>query len=131
MTGLQRHRLRRFLRSSLWITPVACLTAALVTAPLIRRLDAATGWMIFGFGPDGARALLAALVSATFTCIVFVFTILLLVVQIASAQLTPRIIAGALANRVTQVCLGVFTFTSASTCGRCACSPWSVTGPPR
>jgi len=111
VTWLQRHRLRRFLRSSLWITPVACLTAALVTAPLIRRLDAATGWMVFGFGPDGARALLAALVSATFTCIVFVFTILLLVVQIASAQLTPRIIAGALANRVTQVCLGVFAFT--------------------
>jgi uncharacterized membrane protein len=42
---------------------------------------------------------------------VFVFTILLVAVQIASAQLTPRIIARAFDNRATRTCLGLFAFT--------------------
>ena len=111
LTWLQRHRLRRLLRASLWITPAACMAAALAVAPLIRRLDEATRWSLFGFGPAGARALTAAFVSTTFTCIVFVFTILLVAVQIASAQLTPRIIARAFANNATRAAVGLFAFT--------------------
>src|SRR4051812_47694191 len=111
MTWLQRHRVRRFLASSLWLTPSACMAAALIVAPIVHRVDAAAQWTGFGFGPDGARALVAALVGAAFTCIVFVFTVLLVAVQIASTQLTPRIIAGALRNRATRACLGLFAFT--------------------
>ena len=111
MTWLQRHRLRRLLHASLWITPAACMAGALVMAPLIRRLDEATRWSLFGFGPAGARALTAAFATTTFTCIVFVFTILLVVVQIASAQLTPRIIAPAFANGATRTSVGLFAFT--------------------
>ena len=111
LTWLQRHRLRRLLGASLWITPAACMAAALAVAPLIRRLDEATRWSLFGFGPAGARALTAAFVSTTFTCIVFVFTILLVAVQIASAQLTPRIIARAFANNATRAAVGLFAFT--------------------
>ncbi len=87
------------------------MAAALAVAPLIRRLDEATRWSLFGFGPAGARALTAAFVSTTFTCIVFVFTILLVAVQIASAQLTPRIIARAFANNATRAAVGLFAFT--------------------
>jgi len=111
LTWLQRHRLRRLLGASLWITPAACMVGAIAIAPLIRRLDEATRWSLFGFGPAGARALTAAFVSTTFTCIVFVFTILLVAVQIASAQLTPRIIARAFANNATRAAVGLFAFT--------------------
>src|SRR2546429_2790523 len=111
LTWLQRHRLRRLLGASLWITAAACMVGAIAIAPLIRRLDEATRWSLFGFGPAGARALTAAFVSTTFTCIVFVFTILLVAVQIASAQLTPRIIARAFANNATRAAVGLFAFT--------------------
>src|SRR3989475_7926419 len=67
LTWLQRHRLRRLLGASLWITPAACMVGAIAIAPLIRRLDEATRWSLFGFGPAGARALTAAFVSTTFT----------------------------------------------------------------
>jgi uncharacterized membrane protein len=111
VTWLRRHRARHLLGSSLWITPVICMAGALVAAPVVRRLDELTRWTVFGFGAEGARTLMAALVTTAFTCIVFVFTIVLVAVQIASAQLTPRIIARAFENRATRACLGLFAFT--------------------
>ena len=34
------------------------LLAALVAAPTIRWIDEQTGWKVFGYSPDGARAVL-------------------------------------------------------------------------
>jgi hypothetical protein len=93
MTWLRRYRLRAFLTTSLWFVPVLGMALALVAAPLIRRLDAATAWTLFGFGAEGARAVLTGLVASVFTFVVFVFSILLVAVQIASANLAP-VIAG-------------------------------------
>ena len=111
MTWLQRYRLRAFLSSSLWVVPVFGLALALVTAPAVRRLDAATGWTLFGFAPEGARAVVVGLVGSVFTFVVFVFSILLVTVQIASANITPRVIATILAHRPVRVCLGLMVFT--------------------
>src|SRR5262249_55768116 len=107
VTCLQRYRLRAFLATSLWIVPVLGVVLALAAAPALRRIDAATRWTLFGFGPDGARAVLGGLVASVFTFVVFVFTILLVAVQIASANLTPRVIAGILAHRPMRVSLGL------------------------
>ena len=74
LTWLQRYRLRAFVASSLWVVPVAGVVLALGLAPTLRRFDAATGWTLLGFGPDGARAALAGLVGAVFTFIVFLFS---------------------------------------------------------
>jgi uncharacterized membrane protein len=84
--------------------------------PLIRWMDATLGWKA-AVGPDGARAVLGALVSSLLTFIVFVFSILLLVVQLASAQLTPRIIAGVYRNRVLKFSLTIFVFSFIYTLG--------------
>jgi uncharacterized membrane protein len=111
LTWLQRYRLRAFLASSLWIVPVLGMALALGVAPLLRRFDAATRWTFFGFGPEGARAVMAGLVASVFTFVVFVFSILLVAVQIASANLSPRVIAGILAHRPVRVCLGLMVFT--------------------
>jgi uncharacterized membrane protein len=54
---------------------------------------------------------LAGLVASIFTFVVFVFSILLVAVQIASANLSPRVIAGFLAARAVRVCLGLMVFT--------------------
>src|SRR6185503_15896496 len=87
------------------------IVLALVLAPALRRFDEATRWTLFGFGPDGARAALAGLVASVFTFVVFVFSILLVAVQIASANLTPRVIAAILSHRPVRVCLGLMVFT--------------------
>jgi uncharacterized membrane protein len=111
LTWLQRYRLRAFLASSLWIVPVLGMALALGVAPMLRRLDASTHWPLFNFGPDGARAVLSGLVASVFTFVVFVFSIILVAVQIASANLSPRVIAGILAHRPVRVCLGLMVFT--------------------
>jgi uncharacterized membrane protein len=110
MTWLQRYQVSSFLRNSVWLPPLIGLAAALLMHPLIRWMDATLGWKA-AVGPDGARAVLGALVSSLLTFIVFVFSILLLVVQLASAQLTPRIIAGVYRNRVLKFSLTIFVFS--------------------
>ena len=116
MTWLQRYQVSSFLRNSVWLPPLVGLVAALLMHPLIRWLDVTLGWKA-AVGPDGARAVLGALVSSLLTFIVFVFSILLLVVQLASAQLTPRIIAGIYRNRVLKVSLTIFVFSFIYTLG--------------
>jgi uncharacterized membrane protein len=110
MTWLQRYRISSFVRSSVWLPPVVGMIAALLLTPAIRLVDQALGWQA-AVGPDGARALLGALASSMLTFIVFVFSILLVAVQLASAQLTPRIIATVYRNRILKVSLTVFVFT--------------------
>jgi uncharacterized membrane protein len=111
LNWLQRYRLRAFLSSSLWIVPVLGIALALIVAPALRRLDAAAHWTLFGFGTEGARAVLTGLIASIFTFVVFVFSILLVAVQLASANLSPRIIAGILARRPVRVSLGLMVFT--------------------
>jgi uncharacterized membrane protein len=110
MTWLRRYQVSSFLKNSVWLAPLIGLVAALLMHPLIRWMDATLGWRA-AVGPDGARAVLGALVSSLLTFIVFVFSILLLVVQLASAQLTPRIIAGVYRNRVLKFSLTIFVFS--------------------
>jgi len=54
---------------------------------------------------------LGAISSSTLTFIVFVFSVLLLVVQIASANLSPRVIAIAVKSYPAKTALAMFLFT--------------------
>ena len=92
MTWLFRYRVREYVRTSLWLVPADLVALAVLMGPLVQRLDERTAWSFYDFGPEGARALVASLAGATFSLIVFVFSLLLLAVQMASAQLSPRII---------------------------------------
>lgn len=93
MRMIQRHRLTSFLWSSSWLVPLLSMTLTLLLIPLLRRLDAATGWNVLGFGLEGARALLAMLAASMLTLLVFLFSAILIVAQLASTQLTPRVVA--------------------------------------
>jgi uncharacterized membrane protein len=77
----------------------------------VRAVDEATRWRLLDYGPEGARALTAALASSALTYIVFLFSALLVALQVASAQLSPRVIARGLRDRRTRLCLGLFVFT--------------------
>jgi uncharacterized membrane protein len=109
MTWLQKYRFNSFIRNSVWLPPLLGMVAALLLHPLIQNIDSFLGWKSV-VSPDSARAMLAALASSMLTFIVFVFSILLLAVQLASAQLSPRIIAFFSRNRVLKLSLTIFIF---------------------
>jgi uncharacterized membrane protein len=110
MTWLQRYRLRHYVAHSLWVLPVLAMAAAVGAVRLVSWIDEVTGWQA-DFHPDTARAVLSTMASAMFTFIVFVSSALLVAVQLASSQLTPRIIALVFRDPVTKVSLTVFVFT--------------------
>src|SRR5512141_280637 len=108
----QRYGLRNYLKSSLWVVPFVAIPLELVVARLLRGFDARLGWSLLGFTETGAQALLEAFVTATLSFVVFTFGSLLVAIQVASAQMTPRIIATTLLrNDVVKYAVGIFIFT--------------------
>jgi uncharacterized membrane protein len=111
MSWIQRYRLRRCIRSSLWMVPLLSMGLAVIIHRLLWQGDGWTSWTWLGFQPNGARGVVGAISTATLTFIVFVFSILLLVVQIASTTLSPRLIAMAFNSWPAKAALAMFLFT--------------------
>jgi len=112
MRWILRYRIWTFVRSALWLVPLGCMLLGLALTPILRQIDQATGWTLFGFGLDGARALLAMLAASMLSLLVFVLSALLIAVQVASAQLTPRVIAATfLRDRPVKFTIGLVVFT--------------------
>jgi uncharacterized membrane protein len=112
MNWNQRYGLRNYLKSSLWVVPFVAIPLELVAARLLREFDAKLGWSLLGFTETGAQALLQAFVTATLSFVVFTFGSLLVAIQVASAQMTPRIIATTLLrDDVVKYTVGIFIFT--------------------
>jgi uncharacterized membrane protein len=112
MTWLQRYRVRHYLRNSMWILPASSIVAALLLVRFFHWLDVAMGWESV-VSPETMRTVLGSLAGAMFTFIVFICSSLLLVVQLASAQLTPRMIGVLFRDTVTKLTLSAFVFTFA------------------
>jgi uncharacterized membrane protein len=66
---------------------------------------------IFAAGPEGARAVLAAIAGSMVTVASLVFSMTLVTLQLASSQLGPRLIARFMRDRINQVVLGTFIAT--------------------
>jgi uncharacterized membrane protein len=117
MNWLRAYRVRHYLRHSLWILPVLGMLAALICVRVLYWIDGAIRWESY-FQPDPARALFGTMSSSVFTLVVFVSSALLLAVQLASGQLTPRIIAILFRDPVTKYSLTVlvFSFTLSLAC---------------
>jgi uncharacterized membrane protein len=112
MTWLQRYRLRYYVKNAIWIYPLLAMVAGIETTRLLRRVDDALGLQA-ARDPDTARTVLGALSSSMFAFIVFVSSALLVAVQLASSQLTPRIIGTVFRDRVTKLSLTAFVFAFA------------------
>jgi uncharacterized membrane protein len=112
MSWSRRYGIRNYLKSSLWLVPFVAVPLELVIARILHRFDAWLGWSLLGFTQSGARALLEAFATITLSFVVFTFGSLLIAIQVASAQLTPRLIATTLLrNRVVKYTVGLFIFT--------------------
>jgi uncharacterized membrane protein len=111
MSWLTRYLARRTLKSSLFLAPTASIVLALAVAPVVRWIDDRTRWTLLDLGASGAAAVVAGLSSSLLGLIVFAFSILLLAIQIAGGQLSPRIIARVFRARLLKVVLSAFVFS--------------------
>src|SRR6478736_225548 len=111
MTWKQSYRIKSYLRSSLWIVPVLAGTAERLFRIIVEEIEWRVDWLGGGLGLEGAKALASAVVTLTLSFVVFTFGSLLIAVQVASGQYTPRIIATTLLrNNVIRYTVGLFVF---------------------
>lgn len=110
MTWIGRHRLVHYLNESVWILPCAGIVAGILAGRMTVWTDYAAGWTS-SLHPDSARTVLITLASSMFTFVVFVGSALLIALQLASAQLTPRIIALVYRDYFTKAAMTLFMFT--------------------
>lgn len=95
-----------------WTLPAAIALGSLVLGAALAALDEALDnpvpW-VFAGGTEGARAVLGTISGAMISVTGLVFSITIVVLQLAASQFTPRVLGTFLQHRVTQVTLGVFT----------------------
>ena len=95
-----------------WVLPSTICLLAVGAGLLLPRVDAAlTGDLpyLFGGNADSARSLLSTIASSMISVTGLVFSITMVVMQLASSQFSPRLLGGFLGSRITQTTLGVFT----------------------
>ncbi|WP_321896321.1 DUF2254 domain-containing protein [Paraburkholderia heleia] len=116
----RRYSLVSHVRSSLWIVPLVAVIAAMI----LKRVAVALGeWLVKAHGYDvqngflsvsaeEAHAILDRIFTLNLSCLVFTFSSLLVAIQIAGGQYTPRIIATTLLrNNVIRWVVGLFVFS--------------------
>ena len=106
-------RLRRRLRlifGPFWVVPAVWSVSAVALGLALPQLDEAIGSppLLFAGSADSARSVLSTTSGAMISVTGLVFSITIVVLQLASSQFSPRVIATFLEDRVTQNTLGVF-----------------------
>lgn len=106
------------LRSSLWFVPTLMLAAAVGLSFLTIFFDRAVqrSWLeefesIYSGGPEGARAVLAAIAGSMIGVTGVVFSITIVTLTLASAQFGPRLLRNFMRDLGNQVVLGTFIAT--------------------
>ncbi len=109
--------IRDRLRLSLWFLPALFAVAALVLALVLVAVDETLSndpgslFFVFGGTAEGARSVLSTIAQSMLTFTGLVFSITMLVLQLASSQLSPRVMRTFLRDRGNQVVLGLFVAT--------------------
>ncbi|GHB64321.1 hypothetical protein GCM10010347_37930 [Streptomyces cirratus] len=106
-----------YLRSRMWVIPVACLFAGVGLCLGTLAIDRASGYHLLDNGLVGtsstADSILSSVAATMTTLIPLVLTITTVTVQLAMGQFSPRIVAALLHDRVSQWAMGLFTATFA------------------
>jgi len=106
------YAIKSYVLSSLWLAPLIAFVLSQVTFRVIHATHVDFG-PIPGFvsSGDGARSALDISITLQISFLVFTFGSLLVAVQVASGQLTPRIIVAALLrDNVIRSIVGLFCF---------------------
>ena len=114
------YSLKSYVSSALWVVPLFALIVALVVKRLSEKLG---GWMVkqgfydlktgfYALDPAEAQAVLDRVFTMNLSFLVFTFGSLLVAIQVAGGQYTPRIIATTLLrDNVIRNIVGLFVFT--------------------
>jgi uncharacterized membrane protein len=95
----------------LWFLPSLIVVAMIALAVGLVRVDhafsPASSW-VFGADAGAARVVLETLAGSLITVAGIVFSVTIVVLQLASSQFSPRVLPNFLGDRVTQVTVGAF-----------------------
>jgi uncharacterized membrane protein len=110
---------RSYVRTALWIVPLLALVMEQVAIRIVAGVDARVSWVPWvGSSAEGILGEMDTIVTLTMSFLVFTFGSLLVAIQVAGGQLTPRIIATTLLrNNVIRFTVGLFVFTLFFTVG--------------
>jgi len=112
MNWYWRRRLGSYANSSLWVVPLVAIVLEQIALRVVVGFDEWLGWSYSGFDLDGVELALQTVITFSFSFLVFTFGSLLVAIQVASGQLTPRIIATTLLrDNVVRYTVGLFVFT--------------------
>ena len=97
-------------RSSFWFVPavivVGCVTLAVVLIQIesVRSDRWLAEWpLLFGAGAEGARGMMSTIAGSMITVVGVTFSMILVVLALASSQYTSRILRNFMQSRVTQI----------------------------
>ncbi len=112
LTWSRLYRATSYARSALWIVPFLSILAVLISVPILRVLDAWLQWDMMSLGVEGSKSMYQTVLTLNMSFLIFTFGSLLVAIQIAGGQLTPRVIATTLLrDNVVRYSVGLFVFT--------------------
>lgn len=109
------------LRSSIWFVPTLIVLASIGLAVVLIQADSTRSdqWLnqwprLFGASAEGARGMMSTIAGSMMTVVGVSFSMILVVLALASSQYTSRILRNFMRSRATQIVLGIFAgiFTS-------------------
>jgi uncharacterized membrane protein len=108
-------RLRSHLRSSLWFLPVLCVVGGAVLSFTTLALDRSFDYEALPRSlvgePEAALSILETVATSMVSLAALVLTITMVVVQLAMAQFSPRIVQRVLQDKPSQLAIGLFVAT--------------------
>lgn len=109
----QWYSTKSYIRSALWIIPFIGLLLYVASIQLVDLIDHWKIWeVLWPWGLSGTQAMLQIVSTFTLSFLVFAFGSLLVAIQVASGQLTPRIIAATLLrDNPIRLTVGLLIFT--------------------
>lgn len=105
--------IRSYVGSSLWVIPFIALVLEQIFLRGVLALSDKLDWTpLWPLTPEATSAALQTIITLSLSFLVFTFGSILVAIQVASGQLTPRIIATALLrDNVIRLTAGLFVFT--------------------
>ncbi len=110
MSWVRRYQLRLYIRNAIWILPALSVPVALVVAAQLVRFERSIDSQLL-LSPETGRVVMSMVAASMFTLLVLVCSAVLVTVQLASAQLTPRVITLIYRNPYRKLALALFVFT--------------------
>lgn len=105
----------RNILTSLWLIPVVCVLIGIAISFSMIAIDRASDYQLVSAnlvgGPEAALEILTTVAASMVNLTVLVLTIVLVVVQLAMGQFSPRIVQRLLRDRPSQLAIGLFVAT--------------------